>query len=125
MLEVIQDISDIDYQRRLWIEGIPGFLGSWDETLCGFFDDANIDEFLKDLTPESNPEFGLSAHQIEQLWKLRNIFDAYDPKVPKYSYVDPKKVLADPEWHKVVECAKDTLKAFEGYKVPTDDMLQF
>lgn len=36
-----------------------------------------------------------------------------------------RDVSSDPRWHKVVDCAKDTLKAFDGYKVPTDDMLQF
>lgn len=131
LLEVIQDISDLNYQRRLWIEGIPGLIGDWEETMCTFFDDTNIDEFLKDLTSKSNPEFGLSAHQIEELWKLRNILRVYSNKIYKElednhrSYAYPKDILADARWHKVVECAKETLKAFEGYKVPTDDMIQF
>ena len=126
LLKLIQNISDSEYQKKAWIEcSIPNVVDSWEETICMFFDDTDIDEFLKILMPELNPEFGVSTHQIEQLWKLRNIVDSYNSKVPKYRYVDPKKVLADPEWHKVVECAKETLKAFDGYKVPTDDMLKF
>ena len=119
VLGMIQYISDPDYQRRLWIKGIPGSLGSWEDIM----DEFDIDNFLKDMTSESNPEFGLSAHQIEELWKLRNIVDEYCKATPKY--MNPRDVLSDPRWHKVVECAKETLKAFEGYKVPTDDMLKF
>ena len=118
LIRVIRDISDLNYQHKLWIEGIPGLLGSWEETMCSFFDDADIDEFLKDLTPESNPEFGLSAHQIEELWKLRNIMNNYSDATPKY--MNPREVLKDPRWHEVVECAKETLKSFQDYRVPAD-----
>lgn len=119
ILKVIQDISDLDYQRRLWIEGIPGLLGSWEETMNDF----DIDDLLKNMTLESNPEFGLSAHQIEELWKLKNIVNQYCEATPQC--INPREVLSDPRWHKVVKYAKQTLKAFEGYKVPTDDMIQF
>ena len=118
-LEIIQNISDLDYQRRLWIEGsIPNSMGSWEDTMNDF----DIDDFLKDLTPESHPEFDLSQVQIDALWKLRDRVDYYCSVTPKY--MNPHNVLADPRWHEVAACAQVTLKAFADYEVPRDDELK-
>ena len=120
LLSAIKAIADPEYQRKAWIEGsIPNNVDSWEETMCQFFDDASIDDLLENI----DPKFGWSDKQIAELWKLRNILNEYCESTPKY--MNPRDVLSDPRWHKVVECAKDTLKAFEGYKVPTDDMLKF
>ena len=127
LLDSIRTIADLEYQRKLWIEGIPGLVGDWEETMCQFFDDASIDDMLKEI----DPNYGWSDKQIEELWRLRNIVRVYSNNIYKElenkgeDYAYPKNILIDPRWHKVVACAKDTLKAFEGYKVPTDDMIQF
>ena len=115
LLANIEVLANLDYQRRLWIEGIPDKDDSWEERMCLFFDSANIDGFLEDLTPESHPEYGLSQIQIDELWKLRNKADHYCSLMPKYIYTKSHDVLADPRWHEVVACAQETLKAFEGY----------
>ena len=121
ILKVIQDISDLDYQYQLWIEGsIPNFIGSWEDTMMDF----DIDTFLENLTPESNPEFGLSQYQIDELWRLKHKVDHYCSLIPKYIFVNPRDVIADPRWHEVVACAQETLKAFEGYEVPRDDEIE-
>lgn len=116
LLDAIKRIANPEYQRKAWIEGsLPKVVDCWEETMCQFFDDASIDDLLENI----DPKFGWSDKQIEELWKLRNIMRDYSDVTPKY--MDPRDVFNDPRWHKVVECAKETLKSFEGYKVPTDE----
>ncbi|MGI4850814.1 MAG: hypothetical protein ACRYGR_02605 [Janthinobacterium lividum] len=117
-LDVIRRISDLDYQRKVWIEySLPNVIDSWANTMDDF--DLISSNSSENMTPESYPEFGLSTLQIEQFKRLTNIVNNYDPKVGKSEDLDSKevleKILADPEWHQVVECAKETMKAFEGY----------
>lgn len=120
LLDSIKRIADLEYQHKSWIEGsIPNNVDCWEETMCQFFDDASIDDLLEEI----DPNYGWSDKQIEELWKLRNILDDYCEATPKY--MNPRDVLSDPRWHKVVACAKETLQAFEGYRVPIDDMIQF
>ncbi len=111
LLDTIKTISDLNYQREGWLGGT---LPNWEETMCQFFDDACIDDFLNDY----EPEYGLSGPQVAALWKLRNIMRKYSDATPQT--MDAKDVLADPRWHEVAACAKETLKVFEGYTVPSE-----
>ena len=119
LIDDIQNISDLDYQQRSWVEGsIPNVVDSWEETMCMFFDDRDIDNFLNDI----DPGFGLTQYQINMLRWLRDKADYYCSVTPKY--MNPRDVIADPRWHEVVACAQETLKAFEGYEVPRDDEIE-
>ena len=119
LIDDIRCISDINFQRQTWIKNsIPNVFYTWEECMCRFFDDQNIDEFLADI----DPQFGLSQQQIDELWKLRNIMRKYSDATPQT--MDPRDVIADPRWHEVVACAQETLKAFEGYEVPRDDEIE-
>lgn len=117
LIDLIKDFSDLNYQQRAWVENsIPDILDSWEESLCLFFDSCAIDYFLK----ENDPRYGITPTQMEALWQFRNIMRDYSDNTPQY--MDPRKVLADPDWHAVTACASETLKAFEGYKVPFDSI---
>ena len=116
LIEDIRCVSDLNYQQKAWVEGsIPGIIDSWDETICQFFDDRHIDEYLADV----DPKFNFSQHQIDELTKLRDKADYYCSV--KERCISPREILADSRWHEVVACAQETLKAFEGYEVPRED----
>ena len=117
LIDDIRCMSDLNYQNQVWIEGsIPGIIDSWEERMCMFFDDKNIDNFLSNI----DPKFNFTQHQIDQLKKLRDKVDYYCSMIPQY--INSYEVLQDSRWHEVVACAKETLKAFEDYQVPLDSI---
>ncbi len=115
LLDIVTVLSDLEWQQKAWIENsIPNVWSFWEETMCQFFDDCFIDDFLNNY----NPNYGLSGPQVAALWKLRNILDDYCERNPRT--MAAKDVLSDPRWHEVVACANETFKAFEGYTVPPE-----
>lgn len=128
LIEMIKSISDLTYQEEIWVKASnPNIIDNWDETLCTDFNDSPLNYILE----INDKNYQLSNFQLEKLHDLKLLIDNYiniiDVEIPKNykNYDDRRKIFNDPRWHKVVECAKETLKAFEGYKVPTDDMLKF
>lgn len=117
LLDTIRNISSLDYQQRIWVDNAdPNIFDNWEETMCRFFDDADIDNFLGDLTPYTNLAYGLNQHHINALWKLRYKMRQYSDATPRT--MNPEDVLDDLRWHEVVACAQETLDVFKGYEIP-------
>ena len=105
-LETIAEISDKNFQERIWIKGIGPECSSFEEAICDFFDDG--EPILKNYK-----EFGLTDKQYEEVIQLQNELQKYCDKTPEI--VDNKEVLEDPEWAKIRKIAKEVLEAF-NYK---------
>ena len=78
ILRTIEIFSDREFQERIWRLGLGPEVSSYDEEMCGFFDDVEGDA-LPQTRPRSTPE-----------------------------------VLDHPDWPKVREIAKDTLRYFRN-----------
>lgn len=103
-LDVISGISDVEYQKRVWIRGEGTKVDDYDETACNFFQDGNgIIEHYKD--------FGLTIHQYEVLRNFRDAFDEFCSG-PGLVYYLPAVFIDKPEWIKIVDMAKEVLRAF-------------
>ncbi len=106
VLEIIKDISDKEYQKRVWVRGEGPECYDFDETCCDFFDDI-------DLLIESYKDLGVAESQYHLLKKFRDEFDAFSRKNNW-----PPAFIDTPEWEKITEMAKEVLKAFNYQKPP-------
>ncbi len=99
VLEIIKSISDLEYQRRVWICGeIPGT--DFDETVNNYSLDAEgILDHYKD--------FEITEIEFQVLKKFDNQFrDFYR----KNNW--PHKFINTSEWTNIMALAKETLKTF-------------
>lgn len=104
----ISGISDVEYQKRVWIRGEGPECDDFTETVCHFFDDGNpIIENYKD--------YGIIDSQYQLLVKFRDEFDAFC-NGPALKYYLPQDFIDTPEWGKIMEMAKEVLKAFNYEK---------
>ena len=103
-LTTIWGISDIEYQKRIWIRGEGPEWDDFTETVCHFFDDG-------DPILEKYKEYGISDKQYEILKKFRDDFEAFSD-----GYSEAFEFIDTPEWAEIMEKAKDVLKAFNFVK---------
>jgi len=104
VLSLIAAIADIEYQKRVWIRGEGPEVDDFDETACHFLHEgAGVLEKYKD--------FGITEAQHQQLKKLRDEFKAFSDANDL-----PEEFINTPEWAKVMDLAKNVLKAFNYQK---------
>ena len=103
-LSNIHGVTDIEYQKRVWIRGEGPECDDFDETVCQFYDR------YEEIVPESK-EFELTKTQYQELVKFHDVFEAFvdgprgcDP---------PEEFIHTPEWKVVMEAAKRLLKVFD------------
>ena len=100
-LSILDNISDKDYQKRIWIRGEGPEVDDFDETCCHFFQEGEgIIEEYKD--------FGLTEYQYEMLKKFRDQFEIFSD-----AHDFPEEFIDTPEWAKIMEMAEDVLQAFD------------
>jgi hypothetical protein len=102
-LRTVLHISDKEYQKRIWIRGEGPEVDDFDETVCYFFQigDGILDEYK---------DFGISEDQYQILKKFRNEFEIFSDENDW-----PQNFIDTPEWARIMEMAKEVLKAF-NYK---------
>jgi len=99
-VKIFTRISNKEYQIRVWIEGKGPECDDFDDTVNDFF--GECDSIL-----ENHKEFGITESQYELLVKFRDAFKAFSDD----NYF-PHEFIESPEWKKIMEMAKDVLKAF-------------
>lgn len=109
-LRNIEGISNEEYQRRVWIRGEGPECDDFDETVCYFFD-------LGEPILKKYKEYGITDSQYHLLLKFRNEFDAFC-RGPALKYYLPQEFIDIPEWGKIMEMAKEVLKAFNYQRKP-------
>jgi len=99
ILELISDISDKDYQTRVWIRAEGPESVDFSETVCYF---SQCDDVL-----EKYKDFGLTEDQYHILLNFSNKFRAF------YRENDfPELFIDTPEWDEITKMAKEVLKVF-------------
>src|SRR5580704_7190876 len=94
-LELLDHISDKDYQMRIWIKGEGPEVDDFDETVCDFFQDG-------DVIIENYKDFGLTEHQYHILKEFRDQFQKFSDEHDEYPpFIDT------PEWGKIMNMAKE------------------
>lgn len=108
-LEIIEGISNKDYQRRIWILGEGPEVDDFTETTCHFFEEG-------DSIIEKYADFGITTKQYKILLQFRNEFNTF-VKGPRPGGYLPQEFINTAEWTKMTNMAKDVLKAF-NYPTP-------
>jgi hypothetical protein len=101
VLEMIEWISDKEFQRRVWIRAEGPEQIDFTETVNCFFDD--IDPVLK-----KNHEYKMSDKEYKTLKHFRDEFDAFSSK---NDFAD--EFIDTPEWDRIVNMAKEVLVVFD------------
>jgi len=99
-LENLHRISDIKYQKRVWIEGVGPECHDFDEAVNDFFGDG--DPILANYK-----DYGLTNNQYEALKNFRHTFE----KFSNDQYF-PQEFIDTPEWISITKMARDVLKGF-------------
>ena len=98
-------ISNKSYQKRVWIEAKGPEVHSFDNAVCDFFD---LGEYIFD-----NYKGYPITEQQKLLDKFRKDFETFvDGKRP---YL-PEDFIDTPEWERIINLAKEVLKAFNYQK---------
>ena len=103
-LQNLYFISDKEYQKRVWIEARGPEVHDFDEAACDFFD-------LGECIFNNHESYGITDNQYNLLIKFRNEFEAFSDKNNW-----PDDFIDTPEWAKIMEMAKEVLKAFNYQK---------
>jgi hypothetical protein len=96
----ISCISDKEYQKRVWIDAKGPEEDSFEDTVCDFF-------IVCDSILNEYHEFNITDNQYVILKKFRNEFRIFSDK-----HDHPCEFICSPEWEKIMDSAKDVLKAF-------------
>lgn len=103
LLEIVEIISDREYQKKAWIEVEGPGIADIDEICCLFFGDA--DPLLEDYE-----KFPMTHAQYMSLKNFRDKFREFSDENDF-----PVLFINTPEWDKIIEIAEEVLKAF-NYK---------
>jgi hypothetical protein len=103
VVDGLRELSDIDLQRRSWVEGLGGRLPSPVELVCQLFDDSGLGDLL-DIGRVFSVESDGALKELGRRVSLVNMDQPLDD------------LLEDPDWHRVVKKAKEALLNLEGYR---------
>ena len=103
-LDTIEGISNKEYQKRVWIRGEGPEVDNFDEAVCNFFQGG-------DIILEKNKSFSITDKQYQILKKFHDEFEAFSDKNNW-----PEDFINTPEWARIMEMAKEVLKAFNYQK---------
>ena len=102
-IQSIVEASDEEYQNRVWIEGAGPECDDFDEFVNYFIDESDV--ILKQYK-----DFGIADIQYQLLMKFAKEVKKFTLATSRASL--PRVFLKSPEWKKIMEMAKEVLKAF-------------
>ena len=102
-ISIFDRIANKEYQKRIWIRGEGPECDDFDDTVCDFF--GECDSIL-----ENYKSYKITESQYLLLKKFRDEFQIFSDENDL-----PQEFIDTSEWAKVIEMAKEILKAF-GYK---------
>jgi len=103
-IRLISHIQDKDYQKRIWIRGEGPECQAFDDAVNDFFDIG--DPILKEYK-----DFEITENQYQLLKKFRERFEMFSDENDF-----PEEFIDTPEWARIMDMAKDVLKAFNYSK---------
>lgn len=104
IIDALKELSDEAYQRRVWCGAGGQEMSSFDEAICGLFDDSGLGSALETSKPK--PIFSFNVD--ESLRRLRVAISMIDQSAP------PADLVQDPKMQLVRELAKFTLQTIRG-----------
>ena len=111
----IEEASSIKQQKMYWLNenNVEGYVSSYIELMCTLFDDFDFDDFVKNTAYR----LGFPPKLIELLQEFRDAIKNYQAK----DETDDRAIIEDPNWHIVVEKARDIIKEWDKYNLGSND----
>jgi len=100
--DVVEDISNEEFQRAAWFGLIPNVVSSPDELICTLFDDFIFSEFLTSL------EVNLTSRQRSVGQILKTKMEKFVASTP--DQLDPRQVIDDERWSEIRLAARAFLE---------------
>lgn len=99
-LRHVSHITDLAYQRRIWIRNEGPECQAFDDAVCDFFD-------IGDPILSNYKKFGITEIQYNSLIRLRQQFKDFTD-----THDCPEDFIDTPEWAQIMKLAKDVLVVF-------------
>ena len=111
----IEEASSIKQQKMYWLNenNVEGYVSSYIELMCTLFDDFDFDDFVKNTACR----LGFPPKFIELLQEFRDTIKNYQAK----DETDDRAIIEDPNWHIVVEKAREAIKEWGKYDLGSND----
>jgi hypothetical protein len=106
LCDAIRSFADIEYQRRVWVNGEGPEVDSYVEAMCHLFDDNSFDEFLATAAAERH----LRTDQVAALNDFRIALEAFDKA---NSDMTDASIVVHPRWPNVCRYADVALSALD------------
>jgi len=106
-------LSNYKIIENSWLRGKGPLAGSFDETMCGIFDDCELRKIVKHWQ-----DWNLSKAQFKTLKRFCIALDRYSDSMNDYR-ID--EIFIDPKWYKIERLARSVVDIFEkdrSWKVP-------
>jgi hypothetical protein len=101
----ITAFSDLERQKKAWIDPDDAIVSSYSEDICMLFDSFCFDDFIVEWKKEN-----LNKEILNELIIFRDKLNLYDQKIPIDNNWYDEQILNDPEWLDVVNQAKKVLQ---------------
>jgi hypothetical protein len=87
IVDRLRELSDLDYQRRVWAHGSTDEMSSYDEAICGLFDDTGLARSLDG--PLAQCVFRVDIDfQLRKLAKLTSEFSDVESMMSPIEAID-------------------------------------
>jgi hypothetical protein len=86
VIEHLKELADAEFQQRAWLGKIPNIVSSYEEVVCGLFDDSGLGDALEaeELYPVFDPDTDAVLRRLSaEVLKIRS--------------QDPRLILNDPQ----------------------------
>ena len=103
-LENLYGISDKEYQKRVWVQGSGPEVDDYDETATDLLHEG-------EGILEAYKSFGI---KITQYKKIKNFLSEFKKFSDDHDL--PEEFIDTPEWARIMDMAKEVLKAFDYKK---------
>jgi len=107
VLDALARLSDVEYQRRVWIEQIfphENFFDDLAQVVHILFDDCRV-------LPDPQPAIGAILLEGEEIGRLRQLGVVFDQLIDVHGNEPDQRYLDDPRWGEVVRMAALALAA--------------
>jgi len=108
--ESLQELTDVEYQRRVWVKGSATEVSSMDEAVAGLFNDSCLDIALKKNAVTFSPEIDKELRELRKL--LQSSLDAQQVR-------GTAEVIESIEWKDVCDRAARILRAIISNYTPS------
>lgn len=110
IIETLKELSDSEFQQRVWIKGKGPEVSSFDEAINRLFDDFDFKGFL------ALPEISSNLDLYPSLLKVYNALDPITDEIMSDKKID-QAFLISPLWKNIMKLSKKAKEKLDSLKI--------